>query len=276
MALAQHPAASPSSCLATLPETALQRVPVYLEASATDTISRSVLPGVDLLIQLTAARVRTALGATSSEVPRADDHLRWHQLDGVLSLVVHRDGRFVWTLSPRRDRTDPHFQPSMKLVEDALLALRDGGERIFVPEELVFDSVTVELNYQWPSVSRTGAVGKVLARAAFPVFTLRVPWLEPVQVVHQPRVRYPEGPRMGNAQGNVLLQFIVDTTGRAQMSTVRELGKPRLGPELHEYYRAFVAAAKDALHNARFSPAQLGGCNVKQLVQLPFAFRLRY
>ncbi len=82
-----------------------------------------------------------------------------------------------------------------------------------------------------------------------------------------PRPRYPEELRRANIEGEVLVQFVVDTLGRADMRTFRLLG-PR------QVYREFLEAVIDVLPRMRFSPPLYRGCKVKQMVQLPFAFKL--
>ena len=81
--------------------------------------------------------------------------------------------------------------------------------------------------------------------------------------------RYPPELRDLGIQGELLVQFVVDTAGRADMRTFRLLGPSRV-------YKEFLQAVIDALPKMRFTPALHRGCKVKQLVQLPFAFKLRY
>lgn len=80
---------------------------------------------------------------------------------------------------------------------------------------------------------------------------------------------YPDALRERRIEGEVLVQFVVDTMGRADMRTFRLLGPRRV-------YREFVESVINALPKMRFSPAERRGCKVKQLVQLPFAFKLRW
>lgn len=82
-----------------------------------------------------------------------------------------------------------------------------------------------------------------------------------------PSPRYPPELRELNIEGEVLLQLVVDTMGRADMSTLRLLGPPRV-------YREFVRAVFDVIPKMRFLPAERRGCKVKQLIHLPFAFKL--
>ena len=88
------------------------------------------------------------------------------------------------------------------------------------------------------------------------------------QVTPDPRnapPRYPDMLRSANVEGEVLAQFVVDTTGRADMSTFKVL------KSTHDL---FTNAVKAALPNMRFFPAEVGGKHVKQLVQMPFQFNL--
>src|SRR6476469_7798861 len=77
--------------------------------------------------------------------------------------------------------------------------------------------------------------------------------------------RYPEMLKSANVEGEVLAQFVVDTTGRAEMGTFKVLKSS------HEL---FTQAVKNALVNMRFYPAEIGGRKVKQMVQQPFTFSL--
>src|SRR3954466_2042051 len=78
-----------------------------------------------------------------------------------------------------------------------------------------------------------------------------------------PPPRYPDMLRSANIEGEVLAQFIVDTTGRAAMSSFKVL------KSTHDL---FTSAVKAARPNMKFYPAEVGGGKVKQLVQMPFQF----
>lgn len=77
---------------------------------------------------------------------------------------------------------------------------------------------------------------------------------------------YPDSLRAAKIEGQVLLQFVVDTSGRPEMSTVRVRQSTNI---------AFTRAAIASLGGARFSPARVKGRAVRQVVQLPFQFALR-
>ncbi|MHB1863340.1 MAG: energy transducer TonB [Gemmatimonadaceae bacterium] len=76
---------------------------------------------------------------------------------------------------------------------------------------------------------------------------------------------YPDMLRSANIEGEVIASFVVDTNGRADMSTFKVI------KSTHEL---FSQAVKNALQNYRFYPAEIGGRKVKQLVQQPFQFSL--
>ncbi len=76
---------------------------------------------------------------------------------------------------------------------------------------------------------------------------------------------YPEMLKSSGVEGEALVQFIVDTTGRA------ELGSFKVLRATHD---AFGQAVKSALPRMRFLPAEIGGRKVRMLVQQPFAFAL--
>jgi protein TonB len=77
--------------------------------------------------------------------------------------------------------------------------------------------------------------------------------------------RFPSVLASQNVEGKVTVQFVVDTTGRAEMSTWKVLETTN---------ELFSSAARDAVRAAKFYPAEVGGRRVRQLVQLPLAFSL--
>jgi len=77
--------------------------------------------------------------------------------------------------------------------------------------------------------------------------------------------RYPDLLRSSGIEGEVLAQFVLDTTGFADMSSFKVL------KSTHDL---FTAAVRGSLPTFRFEPAEVGGRKVKQLVQMPFQFSL--
>jgi TonB family protein len=80
-----------------------------------------------------------------------------------------------------------------------------------------------------------------------------------------PQPRYPAALKQANIQGEVLVQFIVDTMGRAEMVTFKVLRSSDIG---------FTQAVMDVLPRMIFNPAERHGAKVRQMVQQPFTFAL--
>jgi protein TonB len=77
--------------------------------------------------------------------------------------------------------------------------------------------------------------------------------------------RYPEVLRSSGVEGQVLAQFVVDESGRAEVDSVRFLRSDN---------RLFEDAVRSVLPRLRFTAAEIGGRKVRQLVQMPFVFTL--
>ena len=76
---------------------------------------------------------------------------------------------------------------------------------------------------------------------------------------------YPEMLKSSGVEGEALVQFIVDTTGRAELGSFKVL---------RASHDAFGQAVRAALPRMRFLPAEIGGRKVRMLVQQPFSFAL--
>ncbi|HZS62735.1 MAG TPA: TonB family protein [Gemmatimonadaceae bacterium] len=81
-----------------------------------------------------------------------------------------------------------------------------------------------------------------------------------------PTPRYPESLRGAGVEGEVTLEFVVDTSGRVERGSVRTISSTA---------EAFVVSVSDALAATRYHPALVGGCHVRQLVRQQFVFSLR-
>ncbi len=77
--------------------------------------------------------------------------------------------------------------------------------------------------------------------------------------------RYPAILRSAAVEGQVVAQFVVDTTGRV------EPGSFTVVKSTHDL---FVQSVRAALPSMRFEPAQVGGRKVRQQMQQPFVFQL--
>lgn len=89
---------------------------------------------------------------------------------------------------------------------------------------------------------------------------------EAPEVLSGPPLDYPELLRQAGIAGRVVVEVVVDTTGRA------ELGSIRVVTSAHP---AFARPAREFVAQALFRPARVGGRAVRVLVRLPIDFTLR-
>ncbi|MCU0625501.1 MAG: TonB family protein [Gemmatimonadaceae bacterium] len=80
-----------------------------------------------------------------------------------------------------------------------------------------------------------------------------------------PAPNYPEMLRSSGVEGEAMMQFVVDTVGRAEPGSIKVIKAS------HEL---FGAAVKAVLPRMKFVPAEVGGRKVRMLVQQSFAFGL--
>lgn len=260
-----------SGCMSTLTAGDLHEVPVYLEAFGTDSISRNFLPNVDLLVDAAARRIRGMLVDSAGVSRSAASLLSWRDLGLATAVTLYRDGRFTW-----RRLDDTLLDDSVAadgLLERTLAALWAEGERGALPTDGP-DSIRVRIAYRTPTVAEDGTLQPLAARLALPLFRLGIPFESPVVVRRPPHVTYPSA-AAGRAIGTVVLQFVVGVDGRVDSRTIREVDVPTLAFEAQQQYRGFLAAVRSGLAYARYEPARIGRCKVRQLVQQPFEFSMR-
>jgi protein TonB len=78
--------------------------------------------------------------------------------------------------------------------------------------------------------------------------------------------RYPESLRRAGIEGEVVVQFVVDTTGRVDLRTVEVL---------RSTHDAFTTAVRETVAKLRFAPATGGERKMRALAVMPFHFTLR-
>ncbi len=84
-------------------------------------------------------------------------------------------------------------------------------------------------------------------------------------VLSAPKLVYPDVLRQAGIQGRVLVQAVIDTTGRAEANSVKVLQSPNPG---------FDQNARNYVLKARFRPARIHGRAVRVLVQVPVDFAI--
>jgi len=86
-----------------------------------------------------------------------------------------------------------------------------------------------------------------------------------MHVITPAHPRYPESLRSASIDGRVLIEFLVDTTGRVDMKSVRVISST---------HDLFTKAVTDALPSFRFKPAEISGHRIAARAQMPFEFQL--
>lgn len=77
--------------------------------------------------------------------------------------------------------------------------------------------------------------------------------------------RYPEILRTAGIEGTVMLEFIIDTLGRAERNSIRVVRSPVPG---------FEANAKETVLSCRYRPGRISGRAVRVRVQQPITFSI--
>lgn len=266
------------------------RVPVYLRVTVARSADTVAAPSLLLIAQAVAGRIRTALGASLDSVPRGDAVVASADSVGLgggplmsgvmggldsagLRAVARRDGSLRWS----RVRTES--LATTTLLDRALADTKQADEAFILPDQFSADSMAFTLDYVRPMDVVDGRVRpRTYGPSSLVAFTVRTAVERLAATVPGTiQMHYPESARSSGAEAHVQLSFVVDTTGRAIASTVHDVwpkDRPRLTGELGNYYERFVRGATEAVVRGRFYPAEIAGCKVKQLVQLPVTWTI--
>ncbi len=77
--------------------------------------------------------------------------------------------------------------------------------------------------------------------------------------------RYPERMRTAGVNGRVRIRFVVDTTGRVDLSSVQVMESTN---------DQFTSAVREVLPGLRFKPSQANGQRIRSLAEMPFEFQI--
>jgi len=89
---------------------------------------------------------------------------------------------------------------------------------------------------------------------------------EHAEVLTGPLPVYPELLRQAGVHGSVVLEAVVDTTGRVLATSIAVVSTTHPG---------FVAPARQALLATLFRPAMVGGKAIRMRVRIPYEFAIR-
>ena len=110
-----------------------------------------------------------------------------------------------------------------------------------------------------------GGIGTGIVPSSDQVFMESVVEERP-EVLSGPQLQYPDLLRQAGVQGRVLVQAIIDTSGRAEPPSVKIIQSPNPG---------FDQPAKNYVLRALFRPARVHGRAVRVLVNLPIDFKIK-
>jgi protein TonB len=89
---------------------------------------------------------------------------------------------------------------------------------------------------------------------------------QPAEILTSPLPLYPELLRQAGVQGKVVLEAVVDTTGRVLPLSISVVSATNT---------SFVAPARQALLTTLFRPAMAGGKPIRMRVRIPYDFTIR-
>lgn len=279
----KHPVMTPDftessdSCIAAIADSLLLRLPVYESLTMVDPGDDSAPPSVENLMQVIADRIQVMLGAKSPVLARGEPRIGWRDLGPGMLVVWHRDGTLGWYVDGAPLRADTARARGAWLLADALESARAAGDVVMTwPRDIAADSIRFRLDLERPWADSAGALHPARVAIAIPVFSVAVPRERRIRYRHQ--MRAPKWPRtlMGAVEGTLIAGYVVDTTGRADMSTfeiVAPADKPERGGYIADYYDGFVESIRVAVRDAEFIPTRYGNCTVRQRIEQPFTFK---
>jgi TonB family protein len=243
-------------------------LPARLDTAALDYLARTIVDSVQHLVP-TSERERQWVGRVAFAVHLVSIGSRDIAIFGDVRQVGERSA----ALADIGDRVEALWPRSIHVrIRDRVRPGKSLRSRL---GSVLNDAVRVDTLAVVEGVVafRPECVAEIPATEAddAPVETPETPYFE-FQVEKQaspysgnPRPLHPDMLRSANIEGEVLAQFVVDTTGRADMTTFKVLKSS---------HDLFTNAVRSTLPNMRFYPAEIGGRKVKQLVQMPFQFTL--
>jgi TonB family protein len=143
-----------------------------------------------------------------------------------------------------------------------------GFQTVVAPTEIPTDIPPIDLNQKFNAADYSGSgVEGGLASGAVPTGDVYLESLveEKPSVLSATPASYPELLKQAGIQGRVLLQAIIDTSGRAEPNSVKILQSPNPG---------FDAGSRNYVLHALFRPARVHGRAVRVLIQIPIDYHI--
>lgn len=266
------------SCVQSIPRESMTRVPVFASLTMRDSSHLSVPPTALIMLQAVADHIATMTGAKPPALPPGEPAITWDSIGQSVLLTWRREGRLAWRVLTDSGSAEPISTKAALLFGRALDSAQAKGETPMPwPDDLSRDSVEMVIEFVRPTIDSVGVVTPVKARVAVPLFSVAAPREKEVRVVRRGMTRYPQRLQVGGVEGRVIMEFAVDTTGRADPQTIHDLWPaelPRLKGAKASYYNELVATARRMIMETRFAPHEAGGCKMRQVVQQPVNWAL--
>jgi protein TonB len=179
--------------------------------------------------------------------------------------AVKVDTTMVFLAQPRR-QLEPQ-KPPPPAAPGLALPLK-GFQTVVAPAEIpsTIPPVNLQERFNPKDYSGIGVEGGVAGgvEPAGEVYVEAVVEEKP-ELLAAPELRYPELLRQAGIQGRVVVQAVIDTTGRAEPSSIKIVRSPNPG---------FDEPARNWVLRAVFRPGRVHGRAVRVLVEIPIVFRL--
>lgn len=168
----------------------------------------------------------------------------------------------------------PNTRPAQAASTETIRYVELAPEGLGAGLGLAVESATgVELEAVHPSGQQAGNQGhdttssleQVASEGADSVFTIIEVDTVASRLPESAAPRYPLDLLEQRVEGQAIVQFVVDTSGRADPTSFAVVVSTHPG---------FTQSVRDALPGMRFSPARIGTAKVRQLVELPFTFNI--
>lgn len=253
-----------------LTDASLTRVTVSQRAVLTET-NPAILTQSALVSQHIAVAARTALGGMGDSLPNGSELGVWRQSIEHLPLVIviHRDGRFTWNHSRGAGATNAKLTA---FYERVLRSIPPDSLWMVWPDDYTADSVAIRLDVMSDDPY---ANAPSMRATLFPVFTAKGLARTAALVELAADPAYPKDALADSITGRVAVAVVIGTDGRADSSTMRVLEPSAAvlaaSPMAH-FYHEFIDATRDVVLRERFRPARIGGCVIRQVVNLSYDY----
>lgn len=262
-----------SSCIAAIPVDRMYPVSVFLHATLSDSNNSALSAQADLMARDVAEQIRTTLGGTTVDLPPVNGGVTFAAVPSELIVTMHADGT-----TSAREVSESGDSSATTILAKAFGEVRNRGQGLILwPKSYVADSLVVRLVLM-PSVVRPDGSMVAYESSHIQFGAFRVP--EPTESLAlaksgNPPPQYPSTVEMEGERVDLVMRYVVDSTGRAERATIRDVW-PAYEPQLTGYlardYQAFVVSTKSAIAHWYFTPARVDSCPVKQIVQMPLRF----